>query len=84
MLLQNCYTATEPEQQAIPLALALTSYFFNQHYACRVHGGGFAGTIQAYIPSKEFERYKTYIQGIFGPESVISLQIRQSGVVKIL
>ncbi|MBN1797610.1 MAG: galactokinase [Spirochaetales bacterium] len=84
MLLQNCYTATEPEQQAIPLALALTDYFYNRRSACRVHGGGFAGTIQAYIPSREFESYKTRIQNIFGPGSVIPLQLRQNGAVKIM
>jgi galactokinase len=84
MFLQNCYTTLDPKQQSIPLALAATYLFFSQHGACRVHGGGFAGTIQAYIPSNEFERYKTYIQGIFGPGSVIPLQLRQSGAVKIL
>ncbi len=84
MLLQNCYTTSDPKQQSIPLALALSSYFFNGHSACRVHGGGFAGTIQAYIPSKEFESYKTYIQNIFGRGSVIPLQMRQAGAVKIM
>ena len=44
--------------------------------ACRIHGGGFAGTIQAYIPSELFNSYKTYIENVFGKGSAVPLKIR--------
>ena len=51
--------------------------------ACRVHGGGFAGTIQAYIPIAALENYRTLMDGIFGSGSVTILQIRSTGAEEI-
>ena len=47
---------------------------------CRVHGGGFAGTIQAYVRESDVEAYRTYMSRWFGPSSVTRLRIRTHGV----
>ena len=46
--------------------------------ACRIHGGGFAGTVQAYIPSEYFDDYKKYIESVFGKDTVVPLKIRNT------
>ncbi len=75
--LQNVYSSRNPEEQGITLALALTNNFLNGEGAVRVHGGGFAGTIQVYVPSGDFEKYSKYMEGFFGKGSVIPLSVRQ-------
>ncbi|MDR2942812.1 MAG: galactokinase [Treponema sp.] len=85
-LLQNTYPPSHHETQAISAALALTKNFFRSHKlqgACRVHGGGFAGTIQAYIPSNMLNVYRSYIEEVFGAGSVTELIIRPAGVVEL-
>lgn len=79
--LQNCYTPKDLNIQSIPLALALTELFINKtgSGACRVHGGGFAGTIQVFLPKKQVESYKQFISPVFGEEAIIDLQIRSKG-----
>ncbi len=84
MLLQNCHTASNPRSQPIPLALTMTRLFLMRDGACRVHGGGFAGTIQAYIPEKKFKEYTDYMGAVFGGGSVIPLRIRGQGALKIV
>lgn len=78
-LLQNVYSPSNPKEQAISLALALTKQFLNGHGAYRVHGGGFAGTIQCYIPNKMFENYKNMIEVVFGENSCVPLFVRAVG-----
>jgi len=79
--LQNCYTPKDLNNQSIPLALALTELFINKtgSGACRVHGGGFAGTIQVFLPKKQVESYKQYISSFFGENAILDLQIRSAG-----
>jgi galactokinase len=88
MLLQNMYSTQNVNEQSIPLALALTRDFLaaeaSSPGACRVHGGGFAGTIQAYIPVPAFDSYKKLINGIFGPDSVTALRIRSVGAEELI
>ena len=50
MYLQNCYSVTSSKNMGVALAICLTKDFLKGEGACRVHGGGFAGTIQALIP----------------------------------
>ena len=87
-LLQNIYSARSSKEQGISLALALTQNFLVKHCkhcgACRVHGGGFAGTIQAYIPIIDFPEYKKLMEPIFGPDSVTILSIRPVGITELL
>ena len=78
-LLQNVYSPSNPREQAISLALALTKQFLNGHGAYRVHGGGFAGTIQCYIPNKMFDDYKQMIESVFGENSCVPLFVRAVG-----
>lgn len=82
-LLQNIYSPSNPKQQAISLALTLTKQFLNGHGAYRVHGGGFAGTIQCYIPNRMFDDYKQMIESVFGNSSCVKLLVRQAGGYEI-
>ena len=51
-LLQNLYSNNTPTEQAIPLALAISKTILGNRGAVRVHGGGFAGTIQTFVPTE--------------------------------
>ncbi|KAB2888197.1 MAG: galactokinase [Desulfobulbaceae bacterium] len=82
-LLQNCTSRTSSEEQGVPLALALTEMFLADG-AWRVHGGGFAGTIQVYVPQELFEAYRQHMEGVFGSGCVIELQVGRPGVCAIL
>jgi len=86
-LLQNVYSPHHPETQGISTALALTRNFFRRqklHGACRVHGGGFAGTIQTYIPQDAVDAYRTDIESVFGSGSLTILRIRPLGSVELV
>ena len=78
--LQNVYTNQNPAEQGISLALAITERF---GAICRVHGGGFAGTIQAYIPTNRAEEYINEIESVFGKRSCFLLSIRPYGAAVI-
>jgi len=84
-LLQNVFSPDHPASQSLSLALALSEGFLGETGAARVHGGGFAGTIQALVPSSSFSRYKEFIEGYFGKGSLIPLSIRRrpAGELKI-
>lgn len=84
--LQNIYSVKDYNQQEVSLALAITEKFINQKGkgACRVHGGGFAGTIQVFLPEQLVEEYKNLITKIFSDESVKVLSIRNFGSVKLV
>lgn len=77
--LQNLYSNTNIKEQSLCLAIALTQEFLQDDGACRVHGGGFAGTIQAYIPKDKFGDYKVMIEAVFGENSCIPLKVRKVG-----
>ena len=85
-LLQNIYSPKNISEQGLSLALALTKNFFNSSSgkgACRVHGGGFAGTIQAYIPTERLRDYRNMMEGIFGIGALTVLRIRPLGAVEL-
>ena len=85
-LLQNVYSTQNVKEQGVAVALALTRDFLRSGIsgACRVHGGGFAGTIQAYIPVSALENYRTVMNGVFGAGSVTVLQIRPVGAEELI
>jgi len=86
-LLQNVFSPNNPASQGITAALALTKDFLsNQSYkgSCRVHGGGFAGTIQTYIPLDAIDSYRTCIEAVFGAGTVTPLRIRPAGAVELI
>ena len=74
--LQNVYTTRNVSEQGISLALAISQRFGS---VCRVHGGGFAGTVQAYVPTENVEAYREAISAIFGKNACMLLRIRPYG-----
>ena len=81
--LQNLYSTTAVKEQGLSLAIAITKQFLNGKGACRVHGGGFAGTIQCYIPTENLSEYKQMIESVFGENSCCVLNIRPVGGYEI-
>ncbi len=84
MYLQNIYSDRSPTRQAISLALCVTQNMLKGSGAWRVHGGGFGGTIQAYLPEALVEAYTGEMNRIFGEGSACILQIRPCGPTRIL
>ena len=82
--LQNVFTTRHVTEQKISLAIALTESFQNFQGVVRVHGGGFAGTVQVYIKSEYYVAFKEYIEGFFGLASVTPLRIRKTGAIKVI
>ncbi|MCD8089447.1 MAG: galactokinase [Clostridiales bacterium] len=83
-LLQNLFSVKRPDEQNIPLALALSRHILGKDSAVRVHGGGFAGTIQAIIPTELTETYVNEMERLFGKDSCRKLRIRSEGGAKLL
>ena len=82
--LQNVYTTKNLTEQGLSLALCLAEgYLGTKRAAWRVHGGGFAGTIQAYGPEKDVEGFRALMDGVFGEGKCIVLRIRPEGAVRI-
>ena len=83
MWLQNSYPGSTPEEQGITLALALTEGYIETvgRGACRIHGGGFAGTILAILPSEAIDGYRAMIEHVFGEDSLALLDIRSVGTL---
>ena len=78
--LQNVYAPHNPAEQGISLALAISERF---DAVCRVHGGGFAGTVQAYVPTEQAEAYRETMDGIFGDGACMLLRVRPVGAVSL-
>ena len=78
-LLQNVYSPSNPDQQQIPLAIMLSKRILNGAGAVRVHGGGFAGTIQAFVPNYLAQAYAEEMDRVFGLDSCQVLSIRPVG-----
>jgi galactokinase len=85
--LQNIYSPRRPDEQGISLGLALTRNFAahagGKKIACRVHGGGFAGTIQVYLPGELIDQYRTAMEAVFGSGALTVLRIRNIGADEI-
>lgn len=78
-LLQNVYARANQEQMA--MGIELSRRFLKGQGAQRVHGGGFAGTIQAYVPMVRLEAYVALMESVFGKGSCTPLMIRPEGAV---
>jgi galactokinase len=93
-LLQNMYSPSHRDTQALCAGLAVTREFLNNggapavagthSGACRVHGGGFAGAIQAYIPLGRITEYCGFMDVIFGQGATTVLKIRSVGATEVL
>ncbi len=83
MYLQNIYSDRSPTSQAISLALCVSQTMLEGKGAWRVHGGGFGGTIQAYMPNDMVADYTAEMNRIFGEGSSCVLKIRPHGPIRI-
>ena len=82
--LQNVYTCKNLTEQGLSLALCLADNLLGgKQAAWRVHGGGFAGTIQAFVPTSEVETFRAAMDAAFGEGRCMVLRIRPVGAVKI-
>jgi galactokinase len=79
MLCQNCYSPKAVSQQGISIALAASEHLLKGRGAWRVHGGGFAGSIQAFVPNGLLPFYIQTMDGIFGSGSCHAIMIRPIG-----
>lgn len=81
---QNVYTPKTPTEQPVSLGLAVSEKLLKGKGAWRVHGGGFAGTIQAFVPMELLDAYTEEMRKIFGENSCYVLNIRPVGGAKIV
>ena len=82
--LQNVYTTINVREQGLSLALALTDGYLNgKSCAFRVHGGGFAGTIQVFIKNELIDGYCALMDSVFGEGAAMKLRIRPAGACKL-
>ena len=81
--LQNVYSPSNASEQGLSLALALASKALEHRGAYRVHGGGFAGTIQAFVPNDLLDNYLNIMSSVFGKDSCYVLNIRPVGGTEI-
>jgi Galactokinase len=79
MYLQNSYSIKTPLQQGISLGLALSERLLEGYGAWRVHGGGFAGTILAFVPHDMVSKYISTLDNAFGEKACYCLSVRQYG-----
>lgn len=87
MYLQNVYTTKNVREQGLSLALAVTDYALSgteRTSAWRVHGGGFAGTVQAFVPDENVDGYKSGMEAVFGVGSCAVLKVRPEGCTAVL
>ena len=80
---QNIFAASDPQEQSVTVALAMASRLLQGRGACRVHGGGFAGTIQAFVPNDILESFRDGIEAVTGKNTCYMLSIRSLGGVEI-
>ena len=82
--LQNAYSPGNLRTQGISLALCITEQLLSGAPAAwRLHGGGFAGTIQAYVPTPLAAEYKEKMEAVFGEGACHMLSIRQTGAARL-
>ena len=82
--LQNVYADFDYKNQAVSAALALSEIVLGDHGVARVHGGGFAGTIQAFVENDFVVEYKSQIEKLFGEGSCHVLKVRKLGGCKVM
>lgn len=83
MYLQNITPAGAVQHQEVAVALALCETYLKGQGAFRVHGGGFAGTVQAFVPLDMMDSFKASIEAVLGKDSCHILNIRQQGGIRI-
>ena len=82
--LQNVYVNHDVQHQNVSIALAVSDMVLEGKGVSRVHGGGFAGTIQAFVPNELVSQYKETLENVFGQGTCNVLKIRKYGGMKVL
>lgn len=82
--LQNVYSNSDVHSQNVSIALATSDVVLQGTGVCRVHGGGFAGTIQAFVKNSHVDEYKKNMDSIFGEGSCSDLRIRKYGGIWVI
>ena len=82
--LQNVYSGSDIENQNISVALLMSDISLKEEGVSRVHGGGFAGIIQAFVKNEYVESYKILMDNVFGEGSCKDLRIRKYGGMKVM
>lgn len=82
--LQNVYPSSFVDEQNLSIGLAMSDHILKNEGVSRVHGGGFAGTIQAFVPNNLLDTYKDQMEAIFGSGSCYVLKIRPFGGTKVI
>ena len=82
--LQNVYANCDVQNQSVSIGLAMSEKIIGDNGVCRVHGGGFAGTIQAFVKDEFVPVYKEKIEKVFGKDSCHVLKVRKYGGMKVL
>lgn len=80
---QNVFSCKKSAEQPVSLALSLSEKLLDGCGAWRVHGGGFAGTIQAFVPLDKLDEYKDLMEGVFGSGSCYILSVRPVGGIEL-
>lgn len=82
-LLGNVDAPGDPRERSLALALGLSQAFLGGKGAARVHGGGFAGTIQAWVPQKRAADWAALMDDVFGSGAVLFPGIREEGALRL-
>lgn len=83
MYLQNVVVTGSTGEQSAALALSLCDSILGERGAFRVHGGGFGGTVQAFVPDDMLDEFKAGIEKVFGAGSCHVMKIRSRGVMRL-
>lgn len=81
---QNVYPSSAPQDQPLSIGLCIAERLLSGKGAWRVHGGGFAGTMQAFVPNDLLNEYITEMKKVFGEKSCYVLSIRPCGGVEVI
>ena len=85
MYLQNVFSASHPQQQGVSIVLALAQRLLEKRGgAYRVHGGGFAGTVQTFVPVDYLPEFVKAMEAVTGEGSCHNLRIRPVGGTRVL
>lgn len=82
--LQNVYTNHDITHQNVSVSLQLAEMILQGRGAARVHGGGFAGTMQAWVPDDLVEAYAAQMDAVFGKGACSVLAIRGCGGIRVI
>ncbi len=82
--LQNVYMNTDIEHQNVSVALALSEFVLGEDGVSRVHGGGFAGTIQAFVKNEAVKSYQNFMEPNFGKGTCKVLKVRKYGGIQVI